>query len=115
MATMERQRQAPKGTYNQQLRLAEARKAAGMTQDDVCAVLGVTQPTLSRYEDGSLQVSLDKLKLLGEIYKRDFSAALASHPDNEAVLQECVDMLKNARPEMREAAIRAVKGILGGG
>lgn len=109
---MKRQRQAPSGTYNKGIKLREWREAANLTQGDVCAKVGITQATLSRYELGQIRASADFIKRVAEIYHVDASDVLSAHPDNEVNLNEAIALLKQAKPEQREIALRAVRAIL---
>lgn len=109
---MKRERQAPTGTYNKNIKLKEWRKSADLTQNQVCAELGITQATLSRIELGQIRASADFIQRVADIYKVDVSDVLASHPDNESALQEAITLLKKAKPEQRDIAIRAVRAIL---
>lgn len=48
-------------------RLKAARKAAGMTQQEIARQLGLTQKTISGYENGRLDPSLQKLMQLCKV------------------------------------------------
>ena len=50
------------------LRLKEARRAKGMTQAEVAAIIGVTQNGLSNWETGRNRVDLVTLQRLADIY-----------------------------------------------
>ena len=45
-------------------RLKEARKNAGYTQKDIGAILNMHQQAYSRYENGLIELSYDKIKTL---------------------------------------------------
>ncbi|MBV8542250.1 MAG: helix-turn-helix transcriptional regulator [Pseudonocardiales bacterium] len=49
--------------------LLVARKAQGLTQDDVCGLLGITQATLSRYENGQRVPDDETLARFAQIYE----------------------------------------------
>lgn len=109
---MKRERQAPPGTYNKGVNLRGWRHTADMTQEEVCDKLGITQATLSRIERGQIRASADFIQKVAKIYHVDVTDVLATHPDNEAELQEAIALLRKARPDERIPAIRAVKAIL---
>ena len=50
------------------LRLREARKAAGMSQEDVAAALGVPQKYISRIETGERRIDPLELQELADLY-----------------------------------------------
>ena len=41
--------------------IRQARKAAGMTQDDLAKALGINRATLSKYENGSIDLTVTQL------------------------------------------------------
>lgn len=49
--------------------LLVARKAQGLTQDDVCGLLGIAQATLSRYENGQRVPDDETLARFAQIYE----------------------------------------------
>ena len=52
--------------------LLAARKASGMTQDELANVLHVARNTISTWEHGQRQPDLDTIRQLGEVLKYDF-------------------------------------------
>lgn len=46
----------------------DLRVRANMTLDDVCAVLGITQPTLMKWERDTSKLPFDKLQRLTDLY-----------------------------------------------
>jgi transcriptional regulator with XRE-family HTH domain len=54
-----------KHKVGQQIR--EARKAKGMTQDDLAQKLGVGKPTISKYETGDVNASLEMLDRIAKV------------------------------------------------
>lgn len=50
------------------VRLREARKAVGLTQEDVAAALGVPQKYISRIETGERRIDPVELQELAELY-----------------------------------------------
>ena len=48
------------------IKIREKRKAAGMTQADLAAFLGVTKATISKYELGLREPSFEQLQTIGE-------------------------------------------------
>ncbi|MFL0196961.1 helix-turn-helix domain-containing protein [Clostridium sp. WILCCON 0269] len=49
-------------------RLSSLRKSHGMSQSDLAEKLGVTQQTVSKYENGSREPDAETLKLLSSIF-----------------------------------------------
>lgn len=46
--------------------LHELRTNAGLSQDDLAELVGVSQPTISRWEDGTMTPNTDKLRSLAK-------------------------------------------------
>jgi transcriptional regulator with XRE-family HTH domain len=47
--------------------ISNARKTAGITQEDMAKSLGITQPAYSYYETGEKPIPLNKIKTISEI------------------------------------------------
>ena len=45
-------------------KMRKARKAAGLTQDDIAKILGVNRATISKYETGLIDPSIDQLEAI---------------------------------------------------
>ena len=52
--------------------LTAARKAAGMTQEELSEAVHVARNTISNWERGQRQPDLDTLRLLGQVLHTDF-------------------------------------------
>ena len=52
--------------------LAAARKAAGMTQEELSAAVHVARNTISNWEHGRTEPNLDTLRKLGQVLHADF-------------------------------------------
>jgi transcriptional regulator with XRE-family HTH domain len=67
-------------TYYRQLgqRIAERRKAIGMTQVELAAVLGVAQQTMAHYEGGTLRIAVALLSPLSSILGMSFEELIDS-------------------------------------
>ncbi len=54
------------------VQLTAARKAAGMTQEELSAAVHVARNTISNWENGRTQPDLDTVRLLGQVLHTDF-------------------------------------------
>lgn len=54
--------------------LRAARVNAGLSQEDVCKVLGVSKPTLVRWEQRADNIKASQLKTLSELYNIPINA-----------------------------------------
>lgn len=50
-------------------KLKEARKKAGLTQQEVADKLNTSQSNITKYETGALEPNIETIKKLAEIYK----------------------------------------------
>ena len=64
--------------------LRAQRLAAGLTQEQVAAQIGLTRQAVSGYEAGRTQPDLDTLRTLAEVYGTDLSALLGDTPQETA-------------------------------
>lgn len=62
--------------------IRKARKAAGVTQEQLAEVLGVNRATLSKYETGAIEPSVSQLKTIAAALRVDFYV-LADEIGNE--------------------------------
>ena len=61
-------------------RIAHLRKARGLTQVQLCAILNVAQQTLSHYEGGNLRVPLGLLPKLADIFELSLDELMTGQP-----------------------------------
>ncbi len=71
--------------------LTAARKAAGMTQEELSEVVHVARNTISNWERGQRQPDLDMLRLLGQVLHTDFLNDSAAQADTIAIKTEADD------------------------
>ena len=69
-------------------KIAQARKAAGMTQEELAAALHVTRTTISSWERGRTQPDLDSIRLLSGILRCDFLSGDAEGKPEQTPPQE---------------------------
>lgn len=62
--------------------IRNARKAAGVTQEQLAEVLGINRATLSKYETGVIEPSVSQLKTIAAALRIDFYV-LANEIGNE--------------------------------
>ncbi|MGH8051015.1 MAG: helix-turn-helix domain-containing protein [Arenimonas sp.] len=67
-------------TYYRQLgqRIAERRKAVGMTQVELAGLLGVAQQTMAHYEGGTLRIAVALLAPISETLNISFEELIGS-------------------------------------
>ncbi len=70
--------------------LSAARKAAGMTQEELSAAVHVARNTISNWEHGRTQPDLDTMRLLGQVLHVDFLNGDAAVPVPEAEKKEAL-------------------------
>ena len=81
--------------------LTAARKAAGMTQEELSAAVHVARNTISNWEHGRTQPDLDTIRLLGQVLHTDFlSGETAGKP------QENVDLPVSSAENTKSASSR---------
>ena len=95
-------------------RLKASRKAAGLSQMALAARTGISQPAISEAENADppnmLATTLDALcSALGVPLDFVMHGASAARTAQEA---EILALLRAATPELREAALRALRAIL---
>ena len=67
--------------------LTAARKAAGMTQEELSAAVHVARNTISNWEHGRTEPDLDTLRQLGQILHTDFLNSAAAPAEQEQAPQ----------------------------
>ena len=68
------------------------REKMGITQDALAELLNVDRVTISRYENGSREPSIDKLKMLSEV----FNVSIDEITENPAITPPADDDIKFA-------------------
>ena len=98
------------------LNLAEVRRAAGYTQDDLAEALGVTQASVARWERGVTDISLSNLIKVATLLEvapselilegdgltddeREMLEWLRAHPSDQRVIRSTLRGLQEARKE----------------
>jgi transcriptional regulator with XRE-family HTH domain len=68
-------------------KLQEARKKAGLTQEQVAKLLDINKVQLSYYENGSREISISLLEKLSTLYGYDTKYFLGNEPASEPDIQ----------------------------
>jgi transcriptional regulator with XRE-family HTH domain len=98
------------------MRVREARLAAGVSQEKLGAILGVTFQQVQKYEKGVNRISSGRLKLLAETFDRPLSYFFGDGEDADLISvraglmnRQAVTMLRyfNKLPEAQQRAIVA--------
>ena len=84
-------------------RLREARKLAGLSQNQVAKMLGLHRPSVSEMEAGNRRVSASELAHLSEIYDVDIAWLLGNAPQtfnvHDSRLELAARELSKLKPE----------------
>lgn len=70
------------------LRLKDLRKSAKMTQQHLATLLGITQATLSGWENGKFEIDINSVKKISQIFNvsSDYLLGFSDIPDNPSAL-----------------------------
>ena len=89
--------------------LSDARRAAGMTQEDLAAAVHVTRTTISSWERGRTRPSVEMLHLLSQVLNRDLLAVPEDTDESadpsagdEAASQPGAAVSPSSRPALRK-------------
>lgn len=104
------------------LKIRELRKANGLNQSQMAAMLGVHLQTISRYEKGKLVPSPAVLSVLAEKFKVDANSLLRDEdlvvreeqpgygvPQVDPITQRILEMLKGMDEEKRRDVLKYTK------
>lgn len=99
-------------------RIAELRKKAGMTQNDLGDALGVSQQTISKYESADINVPGDMLSKMGKLFKVTIEHILSEDDREEHqksdIRFEIMELYRNLDQYNRDTWIILGKRLLGG-
>lgn len=76
--------------------IREARKRAGLTQDQLATALGVKQSLISKYESGKVSPTLEQLQRIADICNSPFEAFLGRSPLSAKDINYVQQAAKNA-------------------
>ena len=79
-------------------RTAELRKRAGISQQRLAEMLGVSRTTITQIENGKRKVSVDELEKLSEIFNLSMDNLLSSKEEPEVILVEKQEEKKMESP-----------------
>lgn len=94
------------------LYLKEWRKYRKLTQGEICELLKVEQPTLSRWEKRINPVNIDTLEQLAAIYKVEVSDLLLRNPFEPDPVDAVYLELKKAPERVQRQAANLLKALL---
>ncbi len=105
---------APDDSYRQTLKnigriIADKRKQAGLTQNQLAALLKVTSLTVSRIENGSIAPNMTRLCQLSEYLKCGLDEFMAGEPRHTLIAKETLlarKILQSVSPEKRPHMIK---------
>lgn len=86
-------------------RIKKAREEARMSQLQVGVSLGVSDKTISGYESGRISPPIDKLIILGDLFKKPINYFLGADPKQYKVasrLRAVEVMLKDVKQQLEE-------------
>ncbi len=96
-------------------RLAEARTRAGLTQVQLAAATGVKQSSISSFENGKRpRMDAWAINSLCKQLNITVEYLLDGARSDNADEAEAVSLLRHADPALRDAAMAALRGMLGG-
>jgi len=99
-------------------RIAELRKKAGMTQNDLGDALGVSQQTISKYESADINVPGDMLSKMRKLFKVTIEHILSEDDREEHqksdIRFEIMELYRNLDQYNRDTWIILGKRLLGG-
>lgn len=79
------------------MRLKEVRKAAGLTQKEVAAYVGVNQNTYSYWENGKTRIDSDSITKLSKLFNVSVDYILGGSPQRAAI----ENTINTAKPTLR--------------
>lgn len=78
---------------HQGTRIKEARLAKGMSQNELATALGVSKPTISRYELGQRHLQLDQLKAISKILDIPIIELVELEPEKREELEKAMEII----------------------
>jgi transcriptional regulator with XRE-family HTH domain len=89
--------------------IREARRRAGLTQAELAARAGTTQPGIARWESGRTSPSLDDIRRLIRLCGFDLEVAIVPYDDSDLAQAE---RLRHLTPQQRVARHQRLAGQL---
>ena len=90
------------------VRLKQAREAAGLTQQQIAKLLGLSRPAISEMESETRTVSVGELKQLGEHYKVSLQWLTGEPVDGDEKIKMAARKLSTLRAEDMNTVMRIV-------
>lgn len=75
------------------IRVKEARLAKGMSQNDLALAIGVSNPTISRFELGQRSLQLDQLKAISETLNIPIMELVELEPDMREEVESAMEIM----------------------
>jgi transcriptional regulator with XRE-family HTH domain len=95
------------------LRVAQARQARGLTQDDLAGITGIHRVTITKIENGQAKVSLEALEKLASALERS-REWLLGEPENVDEHELARERIGNAMHQLGEALEDIIDVLYGG-
>jgi transcriptional regulator with XRE-family HTH domain len=74
-------------------KLREARKGAGLTQDELASQLGINRSTISKYESGIIDPPVSQLKKIQEILRVDWKSLVDDYDSSDCYYEVDYDQM----------------------
>ena len=95
--------------YCEVMRLKQIRISAGLTQEQLAEMAGVTQATISRLESGKDSITLRQIKNIAEALNVEPSDVIA--PNRPVLMESLVERFRQLEPEKQKALMTLIDAV----